>query len=39
MYNNGAREFVLGKSGLFFGDISQNFNNIVSLIKKMEKDF
>ena len=38
MYQNGAREFVLGKSGLFYGDITQNFNNIVSLIKRMEKD-
>ena len=38
MYQNGAREFVLGKSGLFYGDITQNFYNIVSLIKRMEKD-
>ena len=37
MYNNGAREFVLGKSGLFYGDINKNFFKIVSLIKGMEK--
>jgi len=38
MYKNGAREFVLGKSGLFYGDINKNFQNIVNLITNMEKD-
>ena len=37
MYKNGAREFVLGKSGLFKGDIKKNFDEIVSLIKNMER--
>ena len=33
MYKNGAREFVLGKSGLFKGDITSNIRNINNLIK------
>ena len=37
MYKNGAREFVLGRSGLFKGDISQNFSEIVSLINTLEQ--
>ncbi len=38
MYKSGAREFVLGRSGLFEGDISQNFKEIVSLINTLEKN-
>jgi ribulose-phosphate 3-epimerase len=37
MYQNGAREFVLGKSGLFNGDILNNYNNIVNLINTIDK--
>ena len=37
MYQNGAREFVLGKSGLFNGDILNNYNNIVNLINNIDK--
>ena len=37
LYKNGAREFVLGKSGLFKGDILSNFNEIIDLLKKIEK--
>ena len=38
MYKSGAREFVLGRSGLFEGDISRNFTEIVSLINTLEKN-
>ena len=37
LYNNGAREFVLGKSGLFKGDIVTNFNHIVDLLNQIKK--
>ncbi len=37
MYKNGAREFVLGKSGLFNGDILKNYNDIVNLINNFDK--
>lgn len=36
MYKNGAREFVLGKSGLFNGNISKNFEEVVALINTLE---
>ena len=36
MYKNGAREFVLGKSGLFKGNISKNFEEVVALINTLE---
>ncbi len=32
MYKSGAREFVLGKSGLFYGDISENITNIYNTL-------
>ena len=35
MYRNGASEFVLGKSGLFSSSITENFNNIVSLLNRL----
>ena len=38
MYQNGAREFVLGKSGLFNGDILKNYNNILNLLKTIDKE-
>jgi len=36
MHRNGAREYVLGKSGLFNGDIKQNLANIKKLLDKLE---
>ena len=36
MFKNGAREFVLGKSGLFEGNVTQNLDNITSLIHSLE---
>ncbi len=36
MYRGGSREFVLGKSGLFKGDIKYNFDKIVDLLARLE---
>ena len=37
MYKNGAREFVLGKSGLFKGDILLNLNKINDLFRSLSE--
>ena len=36
MYQNGAREFVLGRSGLFGKDPKRNLDLIVTLLRELE---
>lgn len=38
MYESGAREFVLGRSGLFGGDILNRFNGIVKILDDLVHD-
>ncbi len=37
LFNNGAREFVMGKSGLFKGELTTNLTNVVNLLNNLEK--
>tara|TARA_Y100001978_G_C23668741_1_gene422590 strand:- start:714 stop:1403 length:690 start_codon:yes stop_codon:yes gene_type:complete len=36
MYQKGAREFVLGKSGLFGKEMDQNLEDVINLLKNLE---
>ena len=36
MYKNGAREFVLGKSGLFGNNTKKNLDQTIDLLKSLK---